>query len=447
MLRYDTYTNVHFRELSDDPTLRLRVASKLVARYREPKHNPLLLMARRNREWPTDAVHRLPPELLDVYSEQLRKVYVGVRFNRAPVATARRLIDLQLTSELLVSLLNDSTAMATILATLPDASPTELADGIDLPTIASVMQEFDDIERELGPLIIGGHSAAQGEGRRTNKTQLFGFITRQPAQLEGIDFGRFAWTIDLTKSFDEPYATTLALEPNPADFGGTTFHPHVSGGKTCLGGHHDAIRLALQQARWFDAFEIVTQLYDTYNPESPYRELRAWQTHSHCGYCGDSDADVACSTPGCERVSCEDCTTSRCCSKPDCKASLCHFCLSQMSCGHRACYEHSVACTSTGTGMNPGHRACQACVTPGSPEETPVCRTCNEQRELAIRELQERVYPLVGQSYQHNPARRAHRSVLQLVPNWLPVQGVRTQDCTPETRICAYGMGETPIRA
>ena len=75
----------------------------------------------------------------------------------------------------------------------------------------------------------------------------------------------------------------------------------------CEGDAQPAIRLALQQGRLLDFFQIVEQVLSTYNPSSAYVSLEDWEG-STCDRCGDmANSDDARECKGCESLICGGC--------------------------------------------------------------------------------------------------------------------------------------------
>lgn len=204
------------------------------------------------------------------------------------------------------------------LAHLP--APEPILAGAVLADLKSLEEEFDDfrVEPDLSSLN----------------------VVTDPVTLEEIPLGRFRLVIDLSRLCDgvtDPgmLISAEALDPNPAATDETVTHPHVRDGCVCLGEATMPLRLALQQARFADAMQIVRSVLNTYNEGSPYVALEDWHGQS-CDDCGrttnpdDSATCRACDTLLCGRCAytcdaCED-TFCRSCLHESADELLCHSC-------------------------------------------------------------------------------------------------------------------------
>ena len=111
-----------------------------------------------------------------------------------------------------------------------------------------------------------------------------------------------------------------AIEPHPAATNNAVTHPHVIDCTLCTGDGGTAIRNALQQGRFYDFFQVVSSILNTYNSDSPYVHLSTW-FDERCADCGDScDEMHTCIT--CGEGTCESC--QRHCH--DCEETLCGSC-------------------------------------------------------------------------------------------------------------------------
>ena len=120
--------------------------------------------------------------------------------------------------------------------------------------------------------------------------------------LDGHRFGAFRIVLclkSLSRSGRANYEV-VAIEPNRPSSNDDVTHPHIQCDGLCEGDAQPAIKLALQQGRLFDFFQIVEQVLGTYNASSAYVSLEDWEG-SRCDTCGDlasSDGSRECA--GCE---------------------------------------------------------------------------------------------------------------------------------------------------
>lgn len=195
-------------------------------------------------------------------------------------------------------------------------------------------------------------------------------VTTDPITLDDITFGSFEIRLfvdQMSKLYSESPYKIIALEPNPAATDENVTHPHVSSEKLCEGDGCVAIRKAIEQGRICDLFTMVTNILQTYNPDSPYVALSDWDGVScyDCGYTVSNDECYYCEY--CEREYCSQCSTycqicdtTLClgCSFecPDCEQPVC-----------RGCTATCIECEET---------VCKDCVT-----EEGLCKQCEEQRK------------------------------------------------------------------
>ncbi|MFI5379016.1 MAG: hypothetical protein ACHRHE_06960 [Tepidisphaerales bacterium] len=162
-------------------------------------------------------------------------------------------------------------------------------------------------------------------------------VARTPSiELEGVYLGPFAIELHvdrLSRSADVRCFEIVALEPNPPRCNESVTHPHVQDKALCAGDASVPISQALKQGRLADAFCLVRSVLLTYNPQSPYVALDAWDGES-CHDCGGSmDADDACFCEHCDNRFCEGCMA--CCDL--CDRSCCRDCIEMDPVSHQNC--------------------------------------------------------------------------------------------------------------
>ena len=162
--------------------------------------------------------------------------------------------------------------------------------------------------------------------------------------LDGHRFGAFRVVVylrSMSRSQRADYEV-FAVEPNRPSSNEDVTHPHVQCEGLCEGDAQPALKLALQQGRLFDFFQIVEQVLSTYNPSSAYVSLEDWEG-ARCYRCGDTtNSDDSRDCVGCEALICDGCVYQcrECqdafCGNCDsvcnrCNESVCNSCLEKCS--------------------------------------------------------------------------------------------------------------------
>lgn len=195
--------------------------------------------------------------------------------------------------------------------------------------------------------------------------QTLAFATND-VQFSGVRLGCFEIKlhVDSLSTSESAFYEVVAVDPNHADSSDDVTHPHVDSNRLCEGDAQPTIRLALQQGRLLDFFQIVEQVLGTYNPSSAYVRIEEWDGRS-CGHCGYS-------------VSPEDC---RDCA--DCGATICDECIYTCAqCDDPFCGNCEDACEGCLDGVckscirvcdECGRRFCSDCL------EDERCSSCEEK--------------------------------------------------------------------
>ena len=171
-------------------------------------------------------------------------------------------------------------------------------------------------------------------------------VTTDPIELDGVDLGRFRIHLQLRYLGQSHPYRVIALDPTSAGSCDETTHPHVQSESLCEGDGYRAIKQALAEGRLYDFFLIVSQILQTYNPDSAYVRLEDWFGRE-CRDCGASiDPDDICRCCRCDAEHCDRCGV---------------YCL---SCSSNVCDDCSARCKSC------DERHCDACLS--------TCRTCGE---------------------------------------------------------------------
>jgi hypothetical protein len=192
-------------------------------------------------------------------------------------------------------------------------------------------------------------------------------VTTEPVTLEGRYLGPFEVRLDLQRLTSERPYRVIALDPHPAGSKEGVTHPHVLDEVLCEGEGRTAIRQALIQGRILDFFQLVVNLLQTYNRESPFVELALWNGED-CGDCGDSvSAEYRFECERCEGTVCHDCQTT--CG--DCEGCFCTNCIGECANCHDA---HCGRCLKSCAG-------CQCVVCSGCLIEER-CPNCHETETL-----------------------------------------------------------------
>jgi hypothetical protein len=207
-----------------------------------------------------------------------------------------------------------------------------------------------DLYRDLVAL------SAEHAGVAIDREQKTVAVTTERIVLDGVDLGPFVIEWSWGRLGEEDELRVIAQEPHsPGDRDDIT-HPHVRDQSLCAGRAELSLQRAWRAGRLFDAFLIVRQILQTYNPDSAYVTLDDWSSY-RCEACGDSVSDEDhdhCETcdldlcGGCVR-SCHQCGAASCsacvvtCS--ECDETVCPRCRPLVD-GRRlklcpACYEET----------------------------------------------------------------------------------------------------------
>ena len=193
--------------------------------------------------------------------------------------------------------------------------------------------------------------------------------TIEPIELDHVYLGpfkiRLKWNLE---NEENPFSfRVIAVDPHPAVSNETITHPHVQSEELCEGEGRLPIRLALEQGRLLDFFQIVANLLRTYNSASPYVSLTDWEGVD-CSDCGKTVSDE-------DRFSCEKCGSSvcdqcyYCC--PECDSIFCSGCVTACSeCSEHYCHRCLQVCSACLTEL------CQECL-----NEQVLCKPCHEKAE------------------------------------------------------------------
>lgn len=180
-----------------------------------------------------------------------------------------------------------------------------------------------------------------------------------------VNLGRFTMSIDLTYPLD---SLRIGAVDGVKSTGGLT-HPHVSGGKLCIGAGGLPSQDALCQGRLEDFFRVIEAVLDTYNDASPHEALREWYDPDHegeffCESCEEWRSDESsCYCGGCDHCYCEYCDAGGgCCA--ECGDWRCGECSTTChGCEETLCNGCGGVCHGCGNSM------CSSCVS-----ECTVCR-------------------------------------------------------------------------
>ena len=235
----------------------------------------------------------------------------------------------------------------------------EMAASLDVsvPSLRFITDELDQISNDLG----------EPEYDSSNNTIS---VTTDPVNLDGFYLGPFSIQLELDK-LPEIYNgqrcyRIIALEPHPAATDDCVTHPHVSNEQLCEGDGAAAIRNALESGRLCDFFSIVTNILNTYNPDSPYVSLDDWDGLPcyDCGYVMGEGNAYFCQY--CEHDYCEECSTI-CIS---CDETVCLGCVQKCSsCDEYVCPHCVLECSEC------GKLCCSGCIEDG------ICLECKQEME------------------------------------------------------------------
>ena len=188
--------------------------------------------------------------------------------------------------------------------------------------------------------------------------------------LKGMHFGLFEIKLfinKIPKLYSESPYKIVALDPNPAGADSDVTHPHVSCENLCEGDGIIPIRKAIEQGRLCDFFMIITQILQTYNPDSPYVSLSDWEGVScyDCGYTVAGDDCYYCDN--CQRDYCSSCSTYC----QICDSTICLGCSFECPvCNQPVCKNCTAVCSECEETL------CQDCI-----NEEGLCNSCHEQRK------------------------------------------------------------------
>ena len=224
----------------------------------------------------------------------------------------------------------------------PKPEPKEI-----LLDLAAINEEFDELRFDA-------------------KTKLLSVVSKSIC-LEDIHLGRFRIQLSLDSLSAEMSGSyeVIEVDPNPASPNENVTHPHVENSRLCEGDAQPAIRLALQQGRLFDFFQIVQQVLGTYNPSSAYVQLSEWEGVScrHCGYTSSPDDSRDCSN--CASTICDECI-GEC---DTCNQLFCSECYAACDdCCDLTCRDCARTCKDC------EQQFCTECVT-----ENERCKSCEEK--------------------------------------------------------------------
>ena len=112
--------------------------------------------------------------------------------------------------------------------------------------LMALREEFDDI-------------------RFAAKRKILSVVSKR-IQLEDLNLGCFRIELHLETLATRGYYEVIAVDPNQASSNDNVTHPHVQDDRMCEGDAQPAIKLALQQGRLLDFFQIVCLLYTSPSP-------------------------------------------------------------------------------------------------------------------------------------------------------------------------------------
>jgi hypothetical protein len=268
--------------------------------------------------------------------------YLCNKMRRVQLAKTRRLwlAAVKLKEESVSSLQRLRDEMTAVLAADVDARSKQTPPSASeiYQDLASLREEFDEVSWSLRERTLSA--------------------TTEPIVLEDMYLGAFQIELHWANLPDDSAYSVIAVDPKPAASNDSVTHPHVEDGVLCAGDGRVPIRRALAEGRLADFFLIVANILRTYNVDSAYVTLGAWDGRP-CVDCGSHLADdegVSCSRcaslvcddccvfcSGCLSSYCSECTTgcSACdarycidclCECPSCKRLVCRNCLHERDC-------------------------------------------------------------------------------------------------------------------
>lgn len=195
--------------------------------------------------------------------------------------------------------------------------------------------------------------------------------------LEDVNLGSFEIRLsidDITGMYKQAPYKVIALEPNPAGSNCEVTHPHVSDESLCEGDGFTSIRRALEDGRICDFFMIITNILQTYNPDSPYVSIHEWEGINcyDCGYTISGDESYYCEY--CDRDYCSSCSTYC----QSCDTTICLGCAYECpSCQMPVCKSCTAVCVDCEEVF------CKHCL-----NEESLCKSCKEDRKDGSHEEQ-----------------------------------------------------------
>ena len=151
--------------------------------------------------------------------------------------------------------------------------------------------------------------------------------TSGPYEIEGINFGEFKISLNILQICNDRSDSKTEVETTPISPVYECFeeywHPHIdTDGLICLGDNGgDAIDRAMEELRLADVAEMVDCILNTYNCESPYKDIEYWKySYFNCRDCDvETRTDDAIDCIDCGRSFCPECVCKNC-------AQLCYTC-------------------------------------------------------------------------------------------------------------------------
>jgi len=208
-----------------------------------------------------------------------------------------------------------------------------------IPNVREIVEELLQVEEEFEEL------------RYYPEDDTLSVVTDK-IELEGVYLGDFEVQLHIRAIGDWNFRNVyqvVALDPHPAQQNEAVTHPHISEDRLCAGDAGAAIETALAEGRVCDFFMLARSVLTTYNRDSAYVTLEAWEGVA-CHECGGTmgeDDTYYCTT--CDYEFCGEC--SSCCRRCDettclgcletcavCEEHFCSSCMAQCpECGERLC--------------------------------------------------------------------------------------------------------------
>lgn len=333
-----------------------------------------------------------------------------LRLDRAEAVNPYSPVTMKLRTQFLNSVATLRERFAKIVEFAPRAAPPARRGGGNSAGIADIVRDFAYMQSsdEFDSFVPRHSSSGNDEGalpRGQKETrQLWLVCTTKPITLtfqeETFPLGRFEMRLKVPTSIDgnvrvDQLLVIKALEPFLSRDRDVP-HPHVRGGRLCMGEGAAALSTALKAGRLFDFFCIVNSILNTYNPGSPYVPLDSWVNTHRCRDCraGFNDQAIDERRAGrcgnCNQYICgecgSNCTHCSCrliCSGCGCRCDSCNSygCRScRFPCGH--CRQHFCAACDT---ANP-YPTIPAGYTVPTEFQCDLCPACNNLLIERIRE-------------------------------------------------------------